>query len=89
VVPLNPRVVLLIVLAAVAVAALIVWWMSRSAGVRRKDFRRVQLERDYAVRALHEISQYVDVYRDIDSLLAAAVRPSITEFNQNRMELYK
>jgi len=85
----NPRLVLLIVLAAIAVAALIVWWISRSAGVRRREHIRTQLEFDLAQYAITEIEIKAALYSDLDSVLAAEVRGAINTFRTNRLELYK
>lgn len=86
---MNPRLALLILLAAVAVAALIVWWISRSAGVRRKEFRRAQHERELALHTITVIEGKAALYNDLDSVLAADVRSAINTFRTNRLELYK
>jgi hypothetical protein len=83
----NPRVAALILLAVVAVVALTIWWMSRSAGIRRSDFKRMRDERDLAWKALQEIEQKADHYRDLDSVLATDIRAILRSHNTNRMEL--
>lgn len=84
---MNPRAFLLIVLCAAAVVALVLWWLSRQAGVRRREFARVRIERALAVRALHEIEAKADHYRDLDSVLAADVRSILRDYTNQRMEL--
>ena len=86
---MNPRLALLIILAAVAVAALVIWWISRSAGVRRKDFKRAQHERELALHVISQIESKAAFYSDLDSVLAAEVRDVISTFRTNRLELYK
>lgn len=84
---MNPRVAFLLILCAVAVAALVVWWLSRHSGVRRRDFARVRTEQDLAVRALQQIEAKADHYRDLDSVLAADVRSIVRNYTNQRMEL--
>jgi hypothetical protein len=84
---MNPRVAALVFLGAAAVIALTIWWMSRSAGVRRSDFNRMREERDLAWKALQEIEEKADHYRDLDSVLATDVRTILRTHNTNRMEL--
>jgi hypothetical protein len=86
---MNPRIALLLLLAAAAVIALTVWWISRSAGVRRKDLTAMRCERDLAVTALHKIELKADQYRDIDSVLAADVRQILRDHTKSRMELHR
>ena len=88
---MNPRAFLGFVLVVAVAVALIVWlagwWISRSAGVRRKDFSLMREERDLAVKALHQIELKTDLYRDIDSVLATDVRTILRDHSTNRMEL--
>lgn len=84
---MNPRAALLVLLAVGAVIALTIWWMSRSAGVRRRDFKQMREERDLACRALWDIEDKAVIYSDIESVLATEVRTVIRLYNQDRMEL--
>lgn len=88
---MNPRAFLMILLAAAAAIALLVWltawWISRSAGVRRSDFKQMRQERDLAWKALRDIEVKADYYRDLDSVLAADVRIILRSYNDDRMEL--
>jgi hypothetical protein len=83
----NPRVAFLLILCAVAIVALVLWWLSRHSGVRRRDFTRVRTERDIAIRALHQIEAKADHYRDLDSVLAADIRSIVRDHTNQRMEL--
>jgi hypothetical protein len=84
---MNPRVALLLILVAVLAAVLVVWWFTRQAGVRRRDFNRVRAERDLAVRALNGIEAKTDLYRDLESVLATDVRLILRDYTTKRMEL--
>lgn len=86
---MNPRALLLIVLVVVVVVLLAAWLWSRRSSSRRADLVRARRELNLALVAIQQISLQVDLYRDIDSPLAAAVRPTLTEFNTKRLELYK
>lgn len=90
---MNPRAVALILL-AVAVAlfllyVLAVWLVRRQAGVRRAEFNRVRRERDVLAKAMHAIELRADLFRDIDSPLATAVRDIIRQSDVDRMEINK
>lgn len=88
---MNPRAFLLILLVAAVVVGLLIWlaiwWISRSAGVRRADYRLMRQERDLAWKALRDIEDQADLYRDIDSVLATDVRSILRAHNNDRMEL--
>jgi hypothetical protein len=88
---MNPRAVFLLILAAVVVLAAIiglaVWLIGRQAGVRRREFRRIQAERNLLASAIADINTAADLYRDIDSVLAARVRGTVRALESNRLEL--
>ncbi|PRY35312.1 hypothetical protein CLV43_114230 [Umezawaea tangerina] len=84
---MNPRAVLVIVIGAIALAALVIWWLSRSAGVRRRDFRRLERERNLLATAVQQIEIKADTYRDLDSVLASDVRTILRKLNTDRMDL--
>lgn len=88
---MNPRALLLVLLiTAVAIALLVwltAWWIRRSAGVRRADYKLMRQERDLAVKALNEVEEKTDLYRDIDSVLATDVRTILRRYDNFRMEL--
>jgi uncharacterized membrane protein YdbT with pleckstrin-like domain len=88
---MNPKALALIVVVVVVVVALVVWlvvwWLGRQAGVRRADFDRLRRERDLLARAIAEIDQKTDAYRDIDSVLAADVRVIIRKLTADRLDL--
>lgn len=88
---MNPRALLLVLLAVIAVIALLVWltawWIRRSAGVRRSDYKLMRQERDLAWKALQDIELKADHYRDLDSVLATDVRTILRSYNTDRMEL--
>jgi hypothetical protein len=84
---MNPRVALLLVVGVIAIAVLIFWWLSRSAGVRRRDFHRLERERNLLATAVQEIDVKADTYRDLDSVLAADVRTILRKLNTDRMDL--
>ncbi|WP_106193822.1 hypothetical protein [Umezawaea tangerina] len=78
---------LVIVIGAIALAALVIWWLSRSAGVRRRDFRRLERERNLLATAVQQIEIKADTYRDLDSVLASDVRTILRKLNTDRMDL--
>lgn len=88
---MNPKALALIVIVVVLVVAfvvwLIVWWLGRQAGIRRADFDRLRGERDLLARAIAEIDEKTDTYRDIDSVLATDVRAVIRKLNADRLDL--
>lgn len=88
---MNPRAAALIVgvvlLGVIAAAWLITWYLGRRAGVRRREFARMKRERDLMARALLEIEERADLYRDIDSVLATDVRRVVRELKTDRMEI--
>jgi hypothetical protein len=83
---MNPRAALLIIVAAVIVLGLLVWlaiwWIGRQAGVRRAEYKRM-------TQAIAQIDAKADLYRDIDSVLAADVRQIIRNLNTDRMDRYQ
>jgi type II secretory pathway pseudopilin PulG len=86
----NPRaaalIVGIVVVGVVAAAWLITWYLGRRAGVRRREFARMRKERDLMAKALLEIEERADLYRDIDSVLATEVRRVVRELKTDRME---
>lgn len=88
---MNPRALLLGILVAAVVIALLVWltawWIRRSAGIRRADYKLMRQERELACRALWDIEDKAVVYSDIESVLATEIRTIIRLYNQDRMEL--
>ena len=84
---MNPRAAGLIVLAAIIVAALVIWWLSRSAGVRRRDYRHLERERNLLAAAVQAIEIKADHYLDLDSVLAMDVLTIVRQLNTDRMEL--
>ena len=84
---MRPLIALLVIVGAVALVALMLWWMSRSAGVRRRDYRLLQRERDLLATAVQQIDIKADDYRDLDSVLASDVRTILRKLNTDRMEL--
>jgi hypothetical protein len=87
----SPKAVALIaVLIAVTLVALIVltyWLLSRQAGVRRREYKRMQTERNLALKAIRDIEVQADQYRDLESVLAAEIRRVTRELDDKRMEL--
>lgn len=90
---MNPKAFFLIVLAVIAILAviigigyLIVW---KRAGVNGREFKRTRRDRDLAVEALWEIRGAVSMYSDIDSPLAAKLRPILEKHERERIENYK
>ena len=86
---MKPVAVLLIALAVAALVALIVWWIGRQAGVRQRDFKRLRAERDRLARAVMDLAAAADLYRDIDSVLAAQVRATVRTLESDRLDLYR
>lgn len=88
---MNPKALALIFVVVVVVGAVVVWgvvrWLGRQAGVRRADFDRLRAERDLLARAVAEIEQKTDTYRDIDSVLATDVRTIIRTLTADRLDL--
>ncbi|MFI7672682.1 hypothetical protein [Actinophytocola sp. NPDC049390] len=88
---MNPRALALIVVVVVVVVAFVVWlvvrWLGSQAGVRRADFDRLRGERDLLARAIAEIDEKADTYRDIDSVLATDVRAIIRKLNADRLDM--
>lgn len=88
---MNPKAAGLIVLVAlIAVAAvvwLIVWFLARQAGVRRREFARMKVERNLMDRALLAIEEKADLYLDLDSVLATDVRRIVRKLKNDRMEI--
>lgn len=71
---MNPRAVLLIVVVIAAVVVFVGWLFWRQAGVRRRQFAKVEHERDALRIAVRAIADKADLYRDLDSVLATDVR---------------
>ena len=88
---MNPKALALILVVVVVVVAAVVWavlwWLGRRAGVRRADFDRLRAERNLLARAVAEIEEKTDTYRDIDSVLATDVRTIIRKLNADRLDL--
>lgn len=88
---MNPKALVVIILVGLIVLAgivwLIVWFLSRQAGVRRAEFKRLQRERNLMAQALLEIETAADTYRDLESVLATQVRGIVRQLNTQRMEL--
>lgn len=88
---MNPKALALILLVVVVVVAIVVWvvvrYLGRQAGVRRTDFARLRAERDLLARAVAEIDEKTDTYRDIDSVLATEVRTILRTLNADRLDL--
>jgi hypothetical protein len=68
---------------------LIVWLLSRQAGVRRAEFARMQRDREAMARAVLAIEEKSDTYRDLDSVLATDIRRIIRQLDADRMEINK
>lgn len=90
---MNPRAFFFIVLAVIAILAaligigyLIVW---KRAGVNVREFKRTRRDRDLAIEALWQIKSEVIMYSDIDSPLAAKLRPILEKHDRERIENYK
>lgn len=88
---MNPRAFLLIALAVIAVLLVlgggVYWLISRNAGVRRKEFEAMRRERNNALDALDKIEESVRTWSDIDSVLAASIRPVLHEHAAQRREI--
>jgi hypothetical protein len=88
---MNPRAVALLLVVVIVVVAflvwLIVWRTGRQAGVRRAEFERVRHERNLLARAVADIEEKTDTYRDIDSVLATDIRVIIRNLNNDRLDL--
>lgn len=78
-----------VVAALVLLYFLAVWLISRSAGVRQAELKRVTAERDLAVGAVNEIDVKTDLYRDYrdpNSILATEIRDIIRTYHTERMD---
>lgn len=88
---MNPKALVGIIFLVAAVAAvivlLIVWTIRRNAGVRRTEYEAMRTERNNAWTALGKVEIELDGTSDIDSLMAAKIRPIIREHNAERMEV--
>lgn len=88
---MNPKALALIVVVVVVVIALVVWlvlrWLGGRAGVHRADLERLRAERNLLARAVADIEEKTDTYRDIDSVLATDVRTIIRKLNADRLDL--
>lgn len=88
---MNPKALALILLVVVVVVAVVVVvvvrWLGRQAGVRRADFERLRAERNLLARAVAEIEEKTDTYRDIDSVLATDIRTIVRNLNADRLDL--
>ncbi len=88
---MNPKALALILVAVVVVVGVVVWvvvwWVGRQAGIRRADFDRLRTERNLLARAVAEIEEKTDTYRDIDSVLATEIRATIRNLNADRLDL--
>jgi hypothetical protein len=79
--------VVVAVLVLAALIALACWVLSRQAGVRRREYKRMQEERNLALKAVRDIELQSDQYRDLESVLATEIRRVTRELNDKRMEL--
>lgn len=88
---MNPKALVEIVILVIAVIAmltvLIVWMIRRNAGVRRAEYEAMRTERNNAWTALADVEESIDATSDIDSPMAAKIRPIIREHNAERMEV--
>jgi Tfp pilus assembly protein PilN len=88
---MNPKALALIVGVVVVVVAAVVWlvvrWLGRQSGIRRADFARLRDERNLLARAIAEIDEKTDTYRDIDSVLATEIRAIVRTLNADRLDL--
>lgn len=87
----------LLIVAVVVTVGFLLWlaWRARQSrlAVENRDLRR-SLESargavDDAYRLLAEIERATDLYHDIDSPLAAVIRPEIRKFRNERWEIDK
>lgn len=55
-----------------------------NAGIRRDEYAKMRTERNNAVAAVSAIDEKCDELRDIDSVLAGAIRPIIRDYNEKQ-----
>lgn len=79
---------ILLAIVALAALALVVWIIARQAsGIRRREYRRLLAERNLLAVAIADITAAADLFRDIDSVLAAQVRTTTRSLDQKRLDL--
>ena len=87
----NPKAFALIALAVIVGLAILIglgyWLVTRNAGVRRREYAAMRTERNNAWRALNTIEDHVAQYSDLDSVLAAKIRPVIRQHNEEKMDI--
>lgn len=89
---MNGGVVFLIIIGIVAILAIVfvaIFAGGRSETVRRKEFDLMRRERNAAWQAVDRIAEACEEYKDIDSPLAAKVRPIIVGYQKERLEFRK
>lgn len=87
--------VIIAIIAAVVIGILLIMKAARSfvgndtssrRAVRLREFNRAVALRNEANRLVLEISTTIAAYSDIDSPLAAVLRPKVTEYIQKSLE---
>lgn len=88
---MNPRAVLLVALVVLLVIGGmiggVIWLISRSAGVRRKEFQAMADERNNALTAIFLIEDKVRDLSDLDHPLATSIRTVLREHDIQRRKI--